>query len=307
MSDHQPVLLKETIDLLAIKPDGIYVDLTFGRGGHSRAILDKLSFEGTLIAFDVDAEAIEEGKALEELGKRFILIRENFQNFFSVLQDRGVKEVDGILADLGVSSPQFDEGERGFSYRMDAPLDMRMDQRNPLTAAKILSSYPEEEIARILYEYGEEKDSRRIAHLIAEERTKKRIETTGELVDVIKRAKRAKSLFQKGHPAKQTFQALRIAVNGELTALEKMLEDLPKALSLHGRAAIITFHSLEDRMVKRKFRSLTTVEGSRYHPVAEEAKFSDLTRKPIIATNEELLQNHRAHSAKLRAIERSKP
>ncbi len=305
MSEHQPVLLHEAISYLDIKPEGVYVDLTFGRGGHSKEILRHLSPKGKLIAFDVDDEAIKAGETLSK-DSRFLLIRENFANFLSSLNEIGVKSVNGILADLGVSSPQFDEASRGFSYRMDAPLDMRMDKRNSLTAEIIVNEYKESALAKILWEYGEEKDARKIASLIVKEREETPIRTTTQLAELVKKAKGPKCRHQKGHPAKQTFQALRMETNAELSSLEKMLHDLPEALAIKGRGVVITFHSLEDRMVKQHFRLLTRVEGSRYYPVNEERKFIDLTKKPIVASEEEIEHNHRAHSAKLRAIERSR-
>ena len=281
MGAHEPVLLKEALRLLDVRPGGTYLDLTLGRGGHSEEILRRLEGKGRLLSFDVDPEAIEEGgRRLASFPGEHEAIKANFRDFLGEIRSRGVGKVDGILADLGVSSPQFDEGERGFSYRTDAPLDMRMDP-------------------------GEGKGA---ARLIVRRREEGRpVRTTGELVDLVREAKGPKGIHGKGHPAKQTFQALRIAVNDELGALEDMLRDIPEALDVGGVAAIITFHSLEDRLVKRRFRALSRVEGSRHHPVDEVPSFEDLTPRPILPSEEEVERNRRAKSAKLRAIRRIRP
>lgn len=307
MSLHQSVLLPETIDLLALKEDGVYVDLTLGRAGTSSAILKRIP-HGHLYCFDLDYEAIDESKGkLKAIGNNFTIIHANFASVADELAKLGVREVDGITADLGVSSPQFDEGERGFSYKYDAPLDMRMDKDNPLSAKKIVNTYSYEELAKIFRLYGEDKDAGRVANLIVKERVKKPIETTYELVDIIKRAKPASSLNKKGHPAKQIFQALRIETNGELSNLETLLREFPSVLKKKGRIAIITFHSLEDRLVKRAFHSLTRIEGNRHDIYLKpeeigEAPYLDLTKKPIVPSEDELKNNNRSHSAKLRAI-----
>lgn len=309
MSAHYSVLLSETIDILSIKEDGVYVDLTLGRGGTSGAILKKTP-KGHLYCFDLDQEAIDESKErLSEIGDNFTIIHSNFADFVSKLKEMGVDQVDGITADLGVSSPQFDEGDRGFSYKKDAILDMRMDQSQSKSAKTIVNTYSFEELANIFRLYGEDKDAGRVASLIVKERMKKPIETTGELVEIIKRAKPMKSLSKKGHPAKQIFQALRIETNGELDNLKKLLNDFPGILKKGGRIAIITFHSLEDRLVKNSFHSLTRVEGTRNGPnllpnEIEEAPFVDLTKKAILPSEMELTENNRSHSAKLRAIEK---
>ncbi len=309
MSGHVSVLLKESIEALDIKENGIYVDLTLGRAGHSKVILSKLK-EGWLYGFDLDATAIAESDAvLREISPRYTLIHASFASLATELASRGVKAVDGILADLGVSSPQFDDPERGFSYRYDARLDMRMDQDSPLSAYEVVNTYGESELLRILRDYGEEPDAGAIARNIIKKRSLAPIETTGELVDVIKASKSMKTLSKKGHPAKQTFQALRIEVNGEAKALETLLQDAPNLLKVGGRLAIITFMSLDDRATKRRFQELSVLEGSR-HGLAlrpEEIptpEFALVSKKPILPSEEELLVNPRSASAKLRVLKR---
>ena len=307
MGKHIPVLLNETISGLNVKPDGIYVDLTVGRGGHSGEILKQLK-TGHLYAFDQDEEAIiESQKYLETISSSFTLIHKNFSSFKKTLDEMNIQYVDGILMDLGVSSPQFDEGNRGFSYREDAPLDMRMDQRNDLTAYQIVNQYSLEEITKILREYGEEKFAYQIAKNIVKAREVAPIETTFQLVDIIKRSKPMKELAKAGHPAKQSFQALRIAVNDELNVLTLTLRDALKALRPNGgRLAVITFHSLEDRIVKNIFKEAAVSEGSRIDIPSqmEEKEYELVIRKPIVASEDELNLNHRAQSAKLRIIQR---
>ena len=307
MGKHIPVLLNETISGLNIKPDGIYVDLTVGRGGHSGEILKKLK-NGHLYAFDQDEEAIiESRKYLETISNSFTLIHKNFSSFKETLAELKIPYVDGVLMDLGVSSPQFDEGDRGFSYREDAPLDMRMDQRNSLTAYEIVNHYSLEEITNILKEYGEEKFAYQIAKNIVKARETSPIETTFQLVEIIKRSKSMKELAKAGHPAKQSFQALRIAVNDELNVLTLTLRDVLKALRPNGgRLAVITFHSLEDRIVKNIFKEAAVSEGNRIDIPSrmEEKEYELITRKPIVASDDELTINHRAQSAKLRIIQR---
>lgn len=306
MPEHYSVMLNEAIELLSIKDGGIYVDLTLGRGGHSSEILKRIP-NGKLYSFDIDEEAVEKSKdRLSSIGNNFEIVLRNFGFAEEELKKRGIDRVDGILMDLGVSSPQFDEAERGFSYRFDGPLDMRMDQSNPLTAEKIVNTYSYEDLKNVFKEYGEDPDSAKVAKLICIEREKKPITTTSELVEIIKKAKPAKSLSKKGHPAKQIFQALRIEVNDELGMLKKALNEMPNMLAPNGVMAVITFHSLEDRLVKKAFRSLTVVEGSRHAPFEEEkeADYIDLTRHPIIPTEKELEENHRSASAKLRGIKR---
>ena len=307
MGKHIPVLLKETIDGLNVKKDGIYLDLTVGRGGHSSEILKRLD-TGYLIGVDQDIEAINESqKNLKEVGKNFELVHQNFSSFIKILKDKNIDYVDGILMDLGVSSPQFDEGDRGFSYKEEARLDMRMDQSNPKDAYQVVNSYSLEDLTRVFREYGEDKFSYQIAKNIIKARAIKPIETTTELVDVIKKSKPAKELAKVGHPAKQIFQALRIEVNDELNVLKTAIDDALKVLRPHGgRLAIITFHSLEDRIVKNAFKDASVVIGDRIDgPMVEKEKdYILINRKPIVASEEELKINHRAISAKLRIIER---
>ena len=307
MGKHIPVLLKETIDGLNVKKDGIYLDLTVGRGGHSSEILKRLD-TGYLIGVDQDIEAINESqKNLKEVGNNFELVHQNFSSFIKILKDKNIDYVDGILMDLGVSSPQFDEGDRGFSYKEEARLDMRMDQSNPKDAYQVVNSYSLEDLARVFREYGEDKFSYQIAKNIIKARSIKPIETTTELVDLIKRSKPAKELAKVGHPAKQIFQALRIEVNDELNVLKTAIDSALKVLRPHGgRLAIITFHSLEDRIVKNAFKEASVVIGDRIDgPMIDKEKdYFLVNRKPIVASKEELEINHRAISAKLRIIER---
>ena len=310
MSKHISVLLNEAIELLNIKPDGIYVDLTLGRGGHSKEILCHIPC-GHLYAFDKDEDAIiESSENLKDFANKTI-IREDFRNFKNVLKSKGIDRVDGILMDLGVSSPQFDEGDRGFSYKEDARLDMRMDQRQNLDAYQIVNTYSLPELTTIFREYGEDKYSYQIAKRIVKDRENSPIETTTELVNLIKAVKPQKELNKKGHPAKQIFQALRIAVNDELGALKVALEDGLEMLNKNGRLVVITFHSLEDRIVKNAFNSVSKIEGNRLNIFAlpskeDEPKYRLVNNKIIIASDIELKDNPRSKSAKLRAIERSR-
>ena len=302
---HIPVLLKETIDSLNIKEDGIYVDLTLGRGGHSEAILSRLSSKGRLVGVDQDETAIKESE--ERLSKNFsnfTLVRSNFLHIDEILANLGIDKVDGILMDLGVSSPQFDDESRGFSYNYDSPLDMRMDQRNKLTAKEIVNAYSLKELTDIFQNYGEDKYSYSIAKNIVKEREIHPIETTFQLVDIIKRSKPAKELKKVGHPAKQIFQALRIAVNDELKVLEETLYKATGLLNKEGRLSVITFHSGEDKIVKKIFKELTVVEGNRYDlpNTNEEKDFILVNHKVIVPTKEEVESNHRSISAKLRTI-----
>ena len=306
MAEHIPVLLNETIQGLNINPSGTYVDLTVGRGGHSSEILARLK-DGRLICVDQDEEAIVASTArLSKISNKFEMVRANFSELETILANLGIKEVDGILMDLGVSSPQFDKGERGFSYKEDARLDMRMDQRQDLTAYQIINNYALEDLTKIFQIYGEEKYSYSIAKNIIKAREAKPIETTLELVEIIKRSKPMKELKKVGHPAKQVFQALRIAVNDELNVLEKALTAALKHLKPGGRLAVITFHSGEDRIVKNYFKEAAISEGNRIDgPMLEKEKEFDLiNRKPIVASEEELEMNHRSASAKLRIIAR---
>lgn len=311
MSNHVSVLLNEAIDALNVKEDGIYVDLTLGRGGHSKEILKRLT-TGHLYAFDKDDEAIEESKKnLEEFSKKITIIRDDFRNFRQNLENLGVKKVDGILLDLGVSSPQFDEGNRGFSYRENSRLDMRMDTRQKLTAFDVVNTYSVGELTRIFREYGEDKYSYQIARKIVEKRQQKPVETTLELVEIIKASKPQKELAKKGHPAKQIFQALRIEVNDELGALKDALKDALEVLNIGGRIAVITFHSLEDRITKVMFQNVSKVEGTRKNVFAlpskeDEPDFKLVNNRVIIPSEKEQETNPRSKSAKLRAIERVK-
>lgn len=303
---HIPVLLKETIDGLNIQKDGIYVDMTLGRGGHSSEILKRLK-SGKLYCFDQDQQAINESKdRLEKISNNFTLIHSNFNNVKQKLEEYGVKKVDGVLFDLGVSSAQFDESDRGFSYRFDAKLDMRMDQSNSLSAYDVVNEYSLQELLKIFKEYGEEKYSYSIAKNIIKARAIKPIETTFELVDIIKASKPMKELSKIGHPAKQVFQAIRIEVNDELGVLKRALTDSLSLLASKGRICVITFNSLEDRIVKDIFKSVAIdSEGSRFLPLSnKEIEFSLVNRKVITASEEELLSNNRAKPAKLRIIER---
>ena len=302
---HIPVLLNEVIDSLNIKKDGIYVDLTLGRGGHSEAILSHLSSKGRLIGVDQDETAIKESEErLKKNYSNFTLVRSNFRYVDEILSNLGISKVDGILMDLGVSSPQFDDESRGFSYNYDSPLDMRMDQRNTLTAKDIVNTYSLKELTDIFQNYGEDKYSYSIAKNIVKEREKAPIETTFQLVDIIKRSKPAKELKKPGHPAKQIFQALRIAVNDELRVLEETLYKATALLAKEGRLSVITFHSGEDKIVKKIFKELTVVEGNRYDlPIQnEEKEFVLVNHKVIVPSNEEVINNHRSISAKLRTI-----
>ncbi len=308
---HVSVLLHETVDSLNVKPDGIYVDGTLGRAGHAKYLISKLT-TGHLYAFDKDEQALEESKTnLEGYLDKITMIHADFSSMKEELNKLGIEKVDGIMMDLGVSSPQFDDSERGFSYRFDARLDMRMNQEQDLDAEKVVNTYSEKELIRILREYGEERYAMSIAKAIVKKRAIKPIHTTFELVDVIKSALPAKELRKKGHPAKQTFQAIRIEVNGELVALQRGLQEALDLLDLNGRCAVITFHSLEDRIVKNTFKDYSSapfVEPRIPLKVEqmEQASFQLINRKPILATQEELNENNRSHSAKLRVIERIK-
>ena len=304
---HIPVLLNEVIDGLNIKPNGTYLDLTLGRAGHSSEILKRLSKDGLLIGVDQDKEAIKESiERLQKIAHNFKIVKSNFSEADKVLDSLEIKGVDGVLMDLGVSSPQFDESDRGFSYRYDAPLDMRMDQDQKLTAKDIVNSYSEAELRRIFFEYGEDKYSASVAKNIVKYRQNKDIETTFELVEIIKRSKPTKELNKAGHPAKQIFQALRIEVNNELGVLKEALSKVVRYLNSGGRLAVITFHSLEDRIVKKYFKDLAVVEGNRNNfPMENEEKdYILITRKGIRPSAEELEINPRSASSTLRIIEK---
>ncbi len=303
---HTPVLLKEVVEALEIKEDGIYLDLTLGRAGHSQEILSRLK-DGRLIGVDQDIEAIELSKErLSAISDHFTLIHDNFAHVKGILDSLGIKRVDGVIMDLGVSSPQFDEAERGFSYWEDGPLDMRMDKSQSLSAYEVVNTYSLERLTKIFKEYGEDPYSYQVAKKIVKERATKPIETTSELVTIIKSAKPERELNKKGHPARQIFQAIRIEVNDELNSLLKALNDVPSYLASGARLAVISFHSLEDRIVKQTFKSLTTVVGNRVNGPMEETNldYRLITKKPIIPSSEEINLNPRARSAKLRIIER---
>ena len=304
MSEHITVLKEESVDALNIKDDGIYVDATLGGGGHSSLILSKLK-KGHLYSFDQDDYAISRAKEkLDTVGNNYTIIKSNFVNLKERLNELGVYHIDGILYDLGVSSFQFDMEERGFSYRLDGPLDMRMNQNQELSAKTIVNEWPVSKLIEIFYRYGEEKFAKQIAFQIDKVRHEKEISTTFELVDIIKSALPQKVLKQKGHPAKQVFQALRVAVNDELTVFEKSLLDALDMLNSDGRAVVITFQSLEDRICKSIFKEKSTLDIPEGLPVIikEEAPFELISRKPILPSEEELYNNNRSHSAKMRIL-----
>lgn len=305
---HVPVLLRECIEGLNIRPDGVYVDGTLGRGGHSEEIVRRLT-TGRLIGIDRDETAIEEaGERLRLWEARVTLVRDNFRNLGAILDSLGIEKADGMLFDLGVSSPQLDDGSRGFSYSADAPLDMRMDRSSPVTARAVVNEWDEAELRRVFFEYGEERYSSRIASAIVRRRAERPIETTFELVDVIKSAMPAAALREKQHPAKRCFQAIRIAVNDELGALSDMLGTAMDRLVPGGRLCVISFHSLEDRIVKNAIRAREN--GCTCPPELPvcvcgfKKTVRSVTRKPVTASEEELHNNPRARSAKLRIAER---
>lgn len=305
---HTTVLLKETVDGLQIKPDGVYVDCTLGGGGHSEYLLSKLS-KGRLFAFDQDEVAIAHAKQkLARYKQQVTFIKSNFRFLAAKLAEYGVYEVDGILFDLGVSSPQLDTPERGFSYHHDAPLDMRMNRDEPLTAYDIVNTWPYEKLVHIFFHYGEEKFSKQVARKIEAARKQKPIETTGELVELIKEAIPAPARRSGGHPAKRIFQAIRIAVNDELQAFQEAVQQAIDLLAPRGRISVITFHSLEDRICKVAFKEAS--EGPKLPPGLPmipdqyKPKLKLITKKPIVPSEEELATNNRARSAKLRIAEK---
>ena len=307
---HRPVLLDECIENLKIRPDGVYLDGTLGRAGHSREIAKRLT-TGRLICVDRDDAALEAAKErLADWMDRVTLVHSNFDQVGDIVADLGLPGVDGMLFDLGVSSPQLDDGARGFSYMADAPLDMRMDRSEGLTAADVVNTWPQEELKRILFQYGEERYAPLIAAAIVRRRQEKPIGTTLELVDVIKSAMPGKALKEKQHPAKRSFQAIRIAVNDELASVERMLKGAVPKLNRGGRLAVITFHSLEDRIVKSRlaeFAKGCTCPPD--FPVCVCGKTPDvklINKKPILPTEREVEENPRARSAKLRVAEKLK-
>lgn len=309
MFHHVSVLLHEAVEGLRINPDGTYVDCTVGGGGHSEAILRRLSERGRLIGLDQDQHALEAaGKRLGRLGKQVKLVHANFRHLERVLGELGVQEVDGLLFDLGISSPQVDEGERGFSYHQEAPLDMRMDRTQEVTASQLVNQLGEKELADILFRYGEERFARQIARKIVQARREEPIVTTTQLAEIIKSAIPAAARRSGPHPARRSFQALRIAVNDELGALQDGLEQAVRVLKSGGRIAVITFHSLEDRLCKQYFSSLA--KGCHCPPelpvcvCGNQPLLRVVTKKPILPSEEELTENPRARSAKLRLAEK---
>jgi len=302
---HRPVLLNQCIEGLQIKPSGLYIDGTLGGGGHAEAIAQRLDSDGLLIGIDRDGDAIAAGeKRLKALGKPFILIRDNYENIQQVLKDRSIQAVDGFLLDLGVSSHQLDTPSRGFSYRYDAPLDMRMDDRAGLTAHDVVNGYSEKELAGVIKDYGEERYAKSIARVLCRERP---VETTFQLAQIITDTIPGRPPSQ-GHPAARTFQAIRIVVNGELTRLSQTITEMVHFLKPGGRICIITFHSLEDRIVKQAFKYWANpCQCPRDIPycVCEKTPvLTVVTKKPIKSSLKELVDNPRAHSAKLRIAER---
>lgn len=308
--EHKSVLLHETVDSLNIRPGGIYVDGTLGGGGHASLVCSRLGDGGRLIGIDQDADAIAAaGERLEPFKDKVTIVRSNYENMAAVLKDLGIRQADGIYLDLGVSSYQLDTAERGFTYREDAPLDMRMDQRQEMTAADIVNTYGEMELFRIIRDYGEDRFAKNIAKHIVKAREEKPFETTGELMEVVRAAIPAKVRATGGHPAKRTFQAIRIELNRELTVLEQSIDTMIGLLSRGGRLSIITFHSLEDRIVKNKFReNENPCICPPEFPVCvcgRKSRGRVVTRKPILPTEEEIKENRRAKSAKLRVFEKA--
>lgn len=306
---HTSVLLRETIEQLHIQPDGIYVDGTLGGGGHAYQVCQRLSSKGHFFGIDQDAAAIEAaGKRLEEFGDKVTIIRNNYRNIRQVLKEHGVEKVHGILLDLGVSSYQLDEEGRGFTYRGDVPLDMRMDQRQEKTARDIVNTYSEAELFHMIRDYGEDRFAKNIAKHIVQVRAKAPIETTGQLTELVKNAIPARVRATGGHPAKRTFQAIRIELNRELEVLEDSIDEMIDLLESGGRICIITFHSLEDRIVKQHFRTCENpCTCPKEFPVCvcgNKSKGRVVTRKPVLPSEEEKEQNKRAQSAKLRVFER---
>ena len=307
--EHKSVLLYETVDSLNIKPDGVYVDGTLGGGGHAWEVCRRLGEQGRFIGIDQDADAIRAAtERLREYGDKVTIVRSNYEHIAEVLKNLGISQVDGIYLDLGVSSYQLDTAERGFTYREDAPLDMRMDQRNTQTAADIVNTYSEAELYRMIRDYGEDKFAKNIAKHIVRVRQEKPFETTGELIEAIKAAIPMKVRAVGGHPAKKTFQAIRIELNHELDVLERSIDTMIDLLKPGGRLSIITFHSLEDRIVKVRFREnenpCICPPGFPVCVCGKVSKGKVITRKPIVPSEEEIEENKRAKSSKLRVFER---
>ena len=305
---HVSVLLEECIEALNIKKQGYYVDCTMGGAGHSSHIVSNLNNDGRLIGIDQDTDALNAAREKLKDYNNVIYVHNNFHNIYDILEELNIEKVDGILMDLGVSSYQLDAGERGFSYMQDAPLDMRMNRDKDFSAYDVINDYSEEDLYRIIKDYGEERFSKRIASFIVKRRNEKPIETTLELVDIIKAAIPAKARRDGPHPAKRTFQAIRIEVNGELEILDKAIDDSVKKLNSNGRLAIITFHSLEDRIVKNKFRDLgNPCKCPKEFPICACGKkptVKVLSRKAIAPSDEEIEVNPRSRSAKLRVLEK---
>ena len=309
--EHKSVLLKETVDGLNIRPDGIYADGTLGGGGHSFEVCRRLGEKGSIVGIDQDAAAIEAaGGRLKDFGEKVTIVRSNYCDMKSRLHELGIDKVDGIILDLGVSSYQLDTADRGFSYREDAPLDMRMDTRQAMTARDIVNDYSEMELYRVIRDYGEDKFARNIARHIVTAREKKPIETTGQLTEIIRKSIPMKYQKKGGHPAKRTFQAVRIELNRELEVLRDSLDDMIELLNPGGRLCIITFHSLEDRIVKSAFKkNENPCVCPPDFPVCvcgKVSKGSIVTRKPILPSREEMESNSRSKSAKLRRFERGR-
>ena len=309
MFEHITVLLKETVDALNIKPDGVYVDCTLGGGGHSEYLLSQLSPEGRLFAFDQDETAIEHAKErLKKYENQLTIIKSNFSYLKEELHNLGIYEVDGILFDLGVSSPQLDVAERGFSFHQDAPLDMRMNREQSLSAYEVVNEWSYEQLVKIFFRYGEEKFSKQVARKIEEVRKNHPIKTTLELVEIIKDAIPAPARRTGGHPAKRIFQAIRIAVNDELGVFEEALKDAITLVKTGGRISVITFHSLEDRICKTIFKEASSLPplppGLPIIPDEFKPKLKLITRKPLLPTEDELNENKRSRSAKLRVAEK---
>ena len=310
--EHNPVLFEECLDALNIRKDGFYVDCTAGGGGHSLGILNQLGDNGRVLSLDKDDAALEHCKTIREqkgLNNKWIIVKSDFAEIVEILKEIKIQQVDGVLADLGVSSYQLDTAERGFSYTKNGPLDMRMDMKSPLTAAELVNTYDEAELVRIFRLYGEERYSGRIVKAILKQREQNNIQTTEELSSIILRALPAKARNEAQHPARRVFQAIRICVNRELDAVEKLLSDVPDLLKKKGRFAVISFHSLEDRLVKEHFKNLASpCICPREFPVCvcgREPLGKMLTGKAIIASEKECKENNRARSARLRVFERS--
>lgn len=311
MFEHESVLKNEAVDVLNIQPDGVYIDCTLGGGGHSEQIASMLHRNGQLIAIDQDMEALTAAKKrLSPYEDHITFVHSNFRNLKEICKEHRLDRIDGILFDLGVSSPQFDHGERGFSYRLDAELDMRMNQEDSLTAHTIVNEWPYERLVSIFFTYGEERFSKQIAREIERTRIHTEIHTTFQLVELIKKAIPAATRRKGGHPAKRVFQALRIAVNDELRVFEDTLQQAAEVVSIKGRVAVITFHSLEDRICKQSFKKWSTEKPTPRNlpiiPEGHEPPFRLITRKPIAPSEDEIVQNRRSRSAFLRVIEKVK-